>query len=151
MRSLGSPDDWRDLITSYVPDILALPRCMWQTMLPLAPDAREDPTTDEFCRRLRQSRDAAKLPLRIDTQLVELGDSSDTDQGRMDIVFSPLAPTEVVYYCLECKRPNVLKAGFTRSYATEYVIDDGMMRFITGQYASQVQHAGMLGYGLATY
>ncbi len=79
--------------------------------------------------------------------MVELGESADADQGRMDIVFSPLVATEVVYFCLECKRLNVTKSGYTRAYATEYVIH-GMMRFITGQYSSQVQHAGMLGYVL---
>ena len=147
MRSLGAPDDWLDLISSLVPDILELVRSTWQTMPPLAPAALEDPTTEEFCRRLRQSRTSAKLPCRIDIQMVELGESADADQGRMDIVFSPLLPTEVVYFCLECKRLNVTKSGSTRSYATEYVIH-GMMRFITGQYASQVQHGGMLGYVL---
>ena len=65
----------------------------------------------------------------------------------MDIVFSPMLPTEGVYFCLECKRLNVTKSGSTRSYATEYVIH-GMMRFVTGQYASQVQHGGMLCYVL---
>ena len=147
MRSLGTPDDWLDLIASLVPDILELVRSAWQTMPPLEPDALEDPTTEELCRRLRQSRTAVELPFRIDIQMVELGESSDADQGRMDIVFSPLLPTEVVYFCLECKRLNVMKSGSVRSYATEYVIH-GMMRFITGQYAPQVQHGGMLGYVL---
>lgn len=147
MRSLGVLDDWLDLIASLVPDILELVQTTWQTMRPLAPDALEDPTTEELCRRLRQSRTASDLPFRIDVQMVELGESPDADQGRMDIVFSPPLPTEVVYFCLECKRLNVLKSGFTRSYATEYVIH-GMRRFITGKYASQVQHGGMLGYVL---
>lgn len=147
MRSFGAPDDWLDLIESLVPDILALVRSTWQTMPSLAPDALENPTTEELCRQLRQNRDAESLPFRIDIQLVELGESADADQGRMDIVFSPLVATEVVYFCLECKRLNVTKSGYTRAYATEYVIH-GMMRFITGQYSSQVQHAGMLGYVL---
>lgn len=147
MKWVGAPDDWLDLIASQVPDILALVRRTWQTMPPLAADALEDPTTEEFCRRLRQRRTATTLPFRIDIQLVELGESPDADQGRMDIVFSPLLPTEAVYFCLECKRLNVIKSGSTRSYATEYV-SHGMMRFITGKYASQVQHAGMLGYVL---
>lgn len=147
MKSLGAPDDWLDLIASLVPDVLELVQSTWQTMPPLAPDALEDPTTEEFCRRLRHSRTAAKLPFRIDIQMVELGQSPDADQGRMDIVFSPLLPTEVIYFCLECKRLNVRKSGSTRSYATEYVVH-GMMRFITGQYASHVQHGGMLGYVL---
>ena len=77
MKQLGAPDDWLDLIASLVPDILELVRSTWQTMPPLAPDALEDPTTEELCRRLRQSRTAANLPFRIDIQLVELGESSD--------------------------------------------------------------------------
>ena len=145
MRSLGVPDDWRDLIDDLVPDILELVRNTWNTMLPLAPDALENPTTKALCRRLRQSRDAAELPLRIDNELVELGESSDVDQGRMDIVFVPMLPTEDVYFCFECKRLNVTRSGSTRSHATEYVIR-GMMRFITGQYASRVRHGGMLAY-----
>ena len=147
MRALGTPDDWHGLFAALVPDILELVWSTWRTMRPLAPDALEDPTTEELCRRLRQSRTAAELPFRIDIQMVELGESPDADQGRMDIVFSPPLPTEVVYFCLECKRLNVRKAGATRSYATDYVIH-GMMRFITGQYAPHVQHGGMLGYVL---
>ncbi len=147
MRSLGVPDDWLDLLESLVPVILELVQSTWQTMPPLAPDALEDPTTEDFYRRLRDSRTAANLPFRIDIQMVELGESPDDDQGRMDIVFSPTLPTEVIYFCLECKRLNVRKSGSFRTYATEYVTH-GMMRFVTGLYASHVQHGGMLGYVL---
>lgn len=147
MKSYGAPDDWLDLIASLVPQILRLVWSTWQTMPALEPDALEDPTTDELCRRLRGSRTAAELPIRIDIQMVELGTSADAEQGRMDIVFSPLVPTEQVYFCLECKRLNVIKEGTKRRLATEYVIH-GMMRFITGRYASEVLEGGMLGYVL---
>ena len=147
MKSYGVPDAWLDLIASLVPNILQLVWSTWQTMPTLAPDALEDPITEELCRRLRHSRSAAELPFRIDIQMVELGESADAEQGRMDIVFSPLLATEQVYFCLECKRLNVTKAGSTRSHANEYVVH-GMMRFISGQYASQVQQGGMLGYVL---
>lgn len=147
MKSYGVPDDWLDLIASLVPQILRLVWSTWQTMPTLAPDALEDPTTDELCRRLRDSRTAAELPIRIDIQMVELGTSADAEQGRMDIVFSPLLPTEQVYFCLECKRLNVIKEGTKKGLATEYVVH-GMMRFITGRYASEVLEGGMLGYVL---
>lgn len=147
MKSVGVRGAWRELVASLVPDILELVRSTWREMPPLAPDALEDPTTEALCRRLRQSRDAAELPFRIDIQMVELGESADADQGRMDIVFSPMVPAESVYFCLECKRLNVVRSGSTRTYAREYVIH-GMMRFITGQYASQVQQGGMLAYVL---
>ena len=147
MKSYGAPDAWLDLIASLVPDILQLVWSTWQTMPPLAPNALEDPTTEEFCRRLRHSRSATELPFRIDIQMVELGETADAEQGRMDIVFSPLLPTEYVYFCLECKRLNATNAGSKRSYSTEYVVH-GMTRFVTGQYASQVPQGGMLGYVL---
>ena len=147
MKSYGVPDAWLDLIASLVPDILQLVWSTWQTMPPLARDALEDPTTDELCRKLRHTRSAAELPFRIDIEMIELGESVDAEQGRMDIVFSPLLAAEQVYFCLECKRLNVKKSGSTRSYATEYVVH-GMMRFIAGRYASQVPQGGMLGYVL---
>ena len=147
MKSYGPPDAWFDLIASLVPDILELVWSTWQTMPALAPDALEDPTTEELCRRLRDNRTAADLPFRVDIQMVELGSEADAEQGRMDIVFSPLVPAEQVYFCLECKRLNVTKDGRKRGLATEYVVH-GMMRFMTGQYGSVVRDGGMLGYVL---
>ena len=147
MKSYGTPDAWLDLIASLVPDILQLVWSTWQTMPALAPVALEDPTTEDLCRRLRDNRTASDLPFRVDIQMVELGESADAEQGRMDIVFSPLVAGEQVYFCLECKRLNVTKAGKKRGLATEYVVH-GMMRFMTGQYGSEVHDGGMLGYVL---
>ena len=147
MKTVGRLDEWLDLLDSLVGDILDLVVLTWNNMPCLSPNALEDPTTEELCRRLRESRSAGDLPLRIDTQLVELSADADSDQGRMDIVFSPMIPTEAIYFCLECKRLNVRGPGRTRSYASEYVTY-GMMRFVTSQYAGIVRHGGMLAYVL---
>lgn len=147
MRFVGIPDAWTVLVDALVPDILELVMSSWANMPMLAVDAREDPTTEELCRRLRRNRNGARLPLRIDIQMVELGTTANSDQGRMDIVFSPLIPTEEVYFCLECKRLNVVGDRGVRSYASEYV-GKGMLRFIRGRYAACVRHGGMLGYVL---
>jgi hypothetical protein len=56
-----------------------------------------------------------------------------------------MIPREDIYFCLECKRLNVIAGTKTRSFATEYV-SRGMMRFIRGQYGKRVKHGGMLGY-----
>ncbi len=147
MTVVGMPSQWADLIDSMVPNILELVISTWTDMPPLAGDAREDPTTEELCRRLRQSRNAGDLPFRIDIQMAELDPAAGQDQGRIDIAFSPMVPRENIYFALECKRLNVVHAGGVRSYASEYVIY-GMLRFIRGQYASAVRHGGMLGYVL---
>ena len=69
------------------------------------------------------------------------------DNGRLDIAFVPLIPREDIYFCLECKRLNVVKDGKRRTYASEYVLL-GMLRFVTGQYSKAVHHGGMMGYVL---
>ena len=147
MTWFGVPSAWLDLIGTLVPDILDLVDATWRAMPTLEDDAREDPTTEALCRRLRQNRNAANLPFRIDIQMVELGETADVNQGRMDIVFSPMVPTEEIYFCLECKRLNVTKSGSFRTYASEYVVH-GMLRFVTGHYAAAVKEGGMLGYVL---
>lgn len=146
MNIIGAPDEWISLIDTLVPGVLNLVLETWMTMQPLASDAREDPTTEELCRRLRQNRNSAELPFRIDIQMVELDPKAGEDQGRMDIAFSPTVPREDIYFCLECKRLNVLQSdGKIRPYTAEYVTH-GMLRFVRGQYSKNVRHGGMLAY-----
>jgi hypothetical protein len=145
MIVVGAPNQWVELLDSFVPEILELVRSTWGTMPSFPSDQREDPTTEEFCRRLRKSRGIVDLPLRIDIQAVELDPAADQDQGRMDIAFSPMVPDESIYFCLECKRLNVVRNGAVRAYSSEYVTH-GMLRFVTGQYAAVVRQGGMLGY-----
>lgn len=147
MNVVGSPQQWIGLIDSLLPDILQLVVTSWPSMPKLESDAREDPTTEAFCRVLRQNRSASDLPFRIDTQMVELDPAAGQDQGRLDIAFSPLVNREDIYFCLECKRLNVPQNPGVRAYANEYVVF-GMVRFIRGQYAAMVRHGGMLGYVL---
>lgn len=148
MNIIGTPDEWVNLIDTLVPDVLGLILSTWKTMPPLEPDAREDPTTEDLCRRLRQNRDSSSLPFRIDIQMVELEPQAGEDQGRMDIAFSPPVPREDIYFCLECKRLNVAQNdGSIRPYTAEY-IQHGMFRFTRGQYSKKVRHGGMLAYVL---
>ena len=148
MTHFGDPGLWADLVDSQVPDILLLVLEAWNGMPDIASDAKEDPVSEELCRQLRHARNRCDLPFRIDTQLVELDPAADEDQGRMDIVFSPMVPRETLYFALECKRINVLtKEGKIRPYFSAYV-RFGMARFVSGQYASQVRNGGMLAFVL---
>lgn len=147
MTLRGDPGQWLDLMDSQVPAILELILSTWNEMPPLAPDALEDPTTDQLCRALRKNRSSADLPLRIDVQMVELEPAAGQRQGRLDIVFSPLVPSEAIYFCLECKRLNVTRKGRRFTLGTEYVAQ-GMLRFVERQYGGRVRHGGMLGYVL---
>ena len=147
MNLVGTPDDWIDLIESLVPDIVNLVISTWEEMPVLGADAREDPTTEEFSRCLRRNRNSSMLPFQVHVQMVELAPGAGEDQGRMDIVFLPLVPREDIYFCLECKRLNVVYDEGVRPYASEY-LTHGMLCFIQGQYAVRVRNGGMLGYVL---
>lgn len=147
MSVFGTPAQWVDLIDYMVPDILNLVIASWEEMPSPTNHSSEDHITYELCRGLRRNRSARDLPFRIDTQAVELDPLQPAELGRMDITFSPPINREEYYFCLESKRLNVIKDGKARSYASEYVTF-GMLRFITGQYAKEVRHAGMLAYVL---
>jgi hypothetical protein len=147
MNQVGSPTEWIDLVDSQVPVILALVIEAWEAMPLPAGDELEDTVTEVLCRFLRTSRSSRNLPLRIDTQLVELDPAAGQDQGRMDIVFSPMVPREDIYFCLECKRINVRGEAAVRPYFVEYV-RFGMLRFVRGQYANSVRFGGMLAFVL---
>ncbi len=147
MTALGSPEEWVDFIETQVPDILTLVIETWESMPPPAGNELEDAVSESLCRALRQSRNSCDLPFRVDTQLVELDPAAGQDQGRMDIVFSPMYPRENIYFALECKRLNVRGTDGVRPYSAEYV-RFGMLRFVRGQYASAVRHGGMLAFVL---
>jgi hypothetical protein len=151
MSIMGAPGDWAGVIDSMVPDILHLVVTTWATLPLPSPDEKEDDITNRLCIALRQNRTSRELMFYVQPQMVELEPLAGQDLGRMDIAFLPtghgFVPREDIYFCLECKRLNVVNDGETRSYASEYVLY-GMMRFVMGQYAKSVRHGGMLGYVL---
>ncbi len=148
MSILGSAGDWHDLLDSLVPEIVDLILEAWKSMPPVDADAKEDPISEELCKRLRATRELSRLPLQVHTQSVELESAAAIDQGRIDIAFFLLVPSERFYFALECKRINALqKNGDIRRYYAEYV-DEGLMRFVTGQYSQSVRHGGMFAFVL---
>jgi hypothetical protein len=147
MTHIGSPAQWVDFIESQVSAIITLVIETWEAIPSPASNELEDRVSETLCRELRKSRNSFDLPFRIDIQMVELDPAAGQDQGRMDIVFSPPAPREDIYFCLECKRLNVREKNGIRPYVTEYV-RLGMIRFVTGQYANIVRFGGMLAFVL---
>jgi hypothetical protein len=149
MSFINAPKDWAGVIDSKVPDIIKLVTAAWKRVPPGAPDEREDDITTRLCIALQRSRAARKMMFYIHYQPVELDPARGEEFGRMDIAFYPSGqkwvPREDIYFCLECKRLNVIKNGKPRAYATEYVTQ-GMVRFVTGQYARAVLHGCMIGY-----
>lgn len=151
MSVFGSPDAWVDLLERMLPKILRLVVDTWRTMPRPFADDKEDQITELLCRALRQNRAARDLPFYIQIQMVELDPAPEQELGRLDLTFLPTglhgAPNKAIYFCLECKRLNVIRSGQRRPGGSDYVVH-GMIRFVSGQYASAVRHGGMVGYVL---
>jgi hypothetical protein len=147
----GASDEWIDLLERMLPNILRLVVETWTGIPRPFSDDKEDRITELLCRALRNNRTVRDLPFYIDIQTVELNPAPGQELGRLDITFMPTglpgAPNESIYFCLECKRLNVIIEGKKRPGGSDYVAH-GMARFVTGQYASAVRHGGMLGYVL---
>lgn len=71
-------------------------------------------------------------------------DQSVTLSSNIDFIVT-IGDDEDVYLACECKRLNVPYKSGTRGLVGEYV-DDGLMRFISGQYSKGLPLAMMLGY-----
>jgi hypothetical protein len=147
MRSTGTPGDWVDLIDPFIPQLLDLVITIWETMPPLLVNAKENPTTNDFCRRLQRCPQRCEIPFHIIPYPVELQPATGEGVGEMDIGFYPHWGDEQIYFCLECKRLNVTDGDKFTPYTGKYVTE-GMYRFVRGQYAAVVRHGGMLGYVL---
>lgn len=146
---VGDPDIWSDTFPEeLVPRVLDLITETWATFEKPGPSDHEVPTTRRFNYALRQAKDLRKLPLLVERESTEDDPHTGAELGRIDLKFLPaVSAREEIYLAFECKRLNVTVNGRRVPLASEYV-KEGMLRFVTGQYASFVLHGGMIGYVL---
>ncbi|WHZ38358.1 hypothetical protein [Sagittula sp. MA-2] len=78
------------------------------------------------------------------TLLAEDGCGNVSAPSKIDFVLT-IGDDEDVYLACECKRLNVPYKTGVRALVGEYV-DEGLMRFVTGQYSNGLPLAMMLGY-----
>lgn len=76
--------------------------------------------------------------------LVNLTNTNAEITGRADILF--LCGGLETYFLVEAKRLFVTYPGGTTGNLTKEYIQGGMMRFVSGQYASKMSEGAMLGY-----
>lgn len=147
MIPVGSPVDWANLLDAQVPVILDLVVDTWPKIAAPAANEGEDSITNRLCAALQSHPNREHYLFHICPQSVILEPTAGKTIGRMDIAFKPFVPSDKIYFCLECKRLNAMVNGGRRAGYVEYV-RFGMLRFVTGQYASSVRHGGMLAYVL---
>ncbi|MFP4121718.1 hypothetical protein [Coleofasciculus sp.] len=143
---IGNLDPWADTFPrGLIPEILEMVVSEWASFPQPNSNDHEVPITRRFRLVLIQSKNIKKLPVRIDREIPEDNFETGEEVGRIDLRFTH-GYREDVYFTFECKRLNIIRKDNQReSLATQYV-EEGMMRFITSQYASGLLNGGMIGY-----
>lgn len=144
---IGDPASWlrryRTVDTRMVACVAAVwPGCV--ARLPAQPD--EDTITIQLVDMLRGNPGSRRLGT-IVCQFPPFGHRHDGiaySKGRIDMAVV-LDRSCKRYLAYECKRLNVVLGGRRRSLAAEYVME-GILRFITEQYAESLPVGCMLGY-----
>jgi hypothetical protein len=106
----------------------------------------EDPITRELIVHLRRD-DTIRRRLIVNSQVELLPSSPELVAepiGYLDIAVEFFAHADQLCLSVECKRLNVLAKRFA-TLAGPYV-EQGMMRFVNGQYSPSVSVGGMIGY-----
>ena len=145
----GSPDAWlahfRNLGEQMSEAIeAAWPICIEPLQAKKGTMTHEDHITEHLVKVLRRTK---KVPGRITYQyvlLVEDANGNVSLSSSIDFVLT-VGDDEDVYLAYECKRLNVPYTASVRNLCGPY-IDEGLMRFVTGQYSNGLPMATMIGY-----
>lgn len=147
--TVGNPALWSDIFPeNLVPQILDLVCTTWEAFEKPKPDEHEVPITRRFKCVLQQAKNFRRLPIRIEREVAEDDPATAAELGRIDLKLAPAeSAREEVHFAFECKRLYALVNGSWEALASKYV-DEGMTRFVEGQYSARMNHGGMIGYVL---
>lgn len=145
----GSLDEWLPHFRGLEERVVCAVEAVWPMCIaPLQSKKNEMTHEDHITEHLVQSLIRTKLvPGRIIYQYTLLAEDTAGNvsaPSNIDFVLT-IGDDEDVYLACECKRLNVPYKKGVRTLVGEYV-DEGLMRFVTGQYSSGLPLAMMLGY-----
>ncbi|MCO7577805.1 MULTISPECIES: hypothetical protein [Pseudomonas chlororaphis group] len=145
----GSLDDWLPHFRSIeerVSDAIeaAWPVCIAPLQSKKNSMTHEDHITEHLVQSLIRTKTMPGRVIYQYTLLVEDDDGNVSMSSNIDFVLT-VGDDEDVYLACECKRLNVPYNTGVRGLVGEYV-NEGLMRFVTGQYSNGLPLAMMIGY-----
>lgn len=147
---IGDVQEWVDKFVSFDDRFLERIAVAWTDCMAALPgQPREDDITINLVDRLAKDVVVRRLCHWVEYQFEPFGlaaDGSKFSKGIIDIAVLFDWDRER-YLAYECKRLNVINGGSRSSLASAYVTQ-GMMRFLTEQYAEHLPVGCMLGYVL---
>lgn len=147
---IGDVQGWVENFVSFDDRFLERIAAAWPACMAVLPEQPvEDDITIDLVDRLAKDAVVRRLCHWVEYQFEPFGlaaDGSKYSKGIIDIAVLFDWDRER-YLAYECKRLNVINGGSRSSLATVYVTQ-GMMRFLSEQYAEQLPVGCMLGYVL---
>lgn len=147
---VGDVQAWADKFATFDGRFLERVMAVWPGCMAALPgQPGEDLITINLVERLAKDPVVRRLCHWIEYQYEPFGlaaDGSKFSKGKIDIGIL-FGWERELYLAYECKRLNVVQKSGRSSLATEYVTQ-GMMRFLTEQYAEGLPVGCMLGYVL---
>jgi hypothetical protein len=147
---IGDVQGWVDNFVSFDDRFLERIAAAWPDCMAVLPEQPgEDAITINLVDRLAKDVVVRRLCHWVEYQFEPFGlaaDGSKFSKGIIDIAVL-FDWDRQLYLAYECKRLNVTNGGSRSSLATVYVTQ-GMMRFLTEQYAERLPVGCMLGYVL---
>lgn len=145
---LGDPQHWKDRFVTLDERFLDRILHHWPSCIALLPgQPEEDAITINIIDLLSRDAIVRRICHFVSYQHEPFGTNpggAKFSKGKIDIAVLVDRERER-YLAYECKRLNVISNGVRSSLATRYV-KDGMMRFLTEQYAEGLPVGCMLGY-----
>jgi hypothetical protein len=145
---VGDPSDWKDRFVTVDERLLRRILHVWPTCVGLLPgQPEEDTITINLVHLLSIDAVVRRICYFVTYQHEPFGThpgGAKFSKGKIDVAIL-LDQERERYLAYECKRLNVVHTGGRSSLATPYV-KDGMMRFLTEQYAEGLPLGCMLGY-----
>lgn len=145
---VGDSRDWKDRFITLDERLLSRILHLWPICVARLPgQPEEDTITINLVDLLSKDAAVRRICYFVIYQHEPFGthpDGSKFSKGKIDVAVL-LDQERERYLAFECKRLNVIHGGTRSSLATRYV-QDGMMRFITEQYAEALPIGCMLGY-----
>jgi hypothetical protein len=145
---LGDPEPWKMRFITIDERILRRISAVWiKCVSLLSKQAEEDTITINLVNLLFKDRVVRRICHWVEFQFEPLGVAADGavySKGKIDMAVL-LDWERKRYLAYECKRLNVITSGTRSSLGTRYVTE-GVMRFVTEQYAEGLPIGCMLGY-----
>lgn len=148
LTASGSSNDLRRELfpAGFAGEVMALILEVWGRFSRDRAVRLEEPITALFQRALIDAYDASGRAWFIELESPIIDPTYGTELGRNDLrIYPPNHCRQTIFFVVECKRLHVTRPSGFVHLANEYV-EEGVQRFVDGQYAGNLPCGGMLGY-----